>query len=644
MKAFAAVFERELIERRLIPVIALAFGLFALLLPLIPGVARPEIPVAEMRTGAAFSFALLLSLGLALLLGASVVAGEVAEKRIGFFFARPVSGWAVWAGKMAAVTLLVLGSALLVLLPTLLTGGLDSSGLAWWSGFRIDLGTMVGLLVILVVFLQLVAHAVGMILRSRSPWVVADLLAAAVLAALFAAGRERLLRVGLGGFTTWQGTSMEVDGGSVLFGLEALLFLLTLPVLFIAGAVQVTKGRTDLRRGHRLLSLALWGPLLAVMLFFDAGTRWLVSPDPEDLLGASFAASTPGGSWIAVAGPAAYRPGAMPSFLYDVRSGRFFRGGYGTLTSFWEEPALFSADGRRAVWTEYQGRPGQSPMALYRLDLDRPGAKPQRTLITVAGRQGNLALSPDGRMLARLQDGRILLEEVDSGRLLASVPFPNEVWDRRLVFAGPGRVRLYQRSGADWNALSIFELDIAGGGLRRTGSLPPLQAPIGFALSPDGGRMIARGRHVLGLFDARTGAHLADLGDGRQASASFLPDGRVVVSRRLPAAWLLRVLSPDGVRELSRFQLDGVRQLALTDPPRTNLLRAVVGRTLQPCGRCEIRVFDLASGTSWSEGTRDFAFLGPAWERAKRFQLEGKAGVIFFDRASLQPRAVLAAR
>jgi hypothetical protein len=644
MSAFAAVFERELIERRLIPVIALAFGLFALLLPFIPGLARPEISAAEIRSGAAVGFALLLSLGLALLLGASVVAAEVAEKRIGFFFARPVSGWSVWAGKMAAVTLLVLGSALLVLLPTLLMGGLSSSEVVWWTPVRADFGTLALTLVITVLFLQLAAHAASVILRSRSPWVVADLAAAVILAALFAAGRERLILVGLGGFTSRFGSTMEVEGGSVLFGLEILLFLITVPVLFIAGAVQVTKGRTDLRRGHRLLSFALWGPLLAVLLCFDLGARWLASPEPDDLLGASFAASAPGGSWIAIVGPAAYRPGAMPSFLYDVSSGRFLRGGFGTLMSIWDEPILFSADGRRVVWKEFQGRPGQSPQVLYTLDLGRAGARPRKTLITTEAMSEVMALSPDGRSLASLRQGRVIVEDLDSGRLLASVPFPNEVWDRRLAFVDRGHIRLYQRSGAEWNGLSVYELDLAQGELRRTGSLPPLQAPIGFALSPDGGRLIARSRHVLALFDARTGAHLADLGDGRRSSASFLPGGRVVVSQSLPAAWRLRVLSPDGAAELRRFDLPGVRYLALADSPGPGLLRAVTSRKLQPGGSSEVRVFNLDAGLTRSEGTRDFAALQPVWEQRRGVDLEGKAGVIFFDRLALRPRAVLAVR
>jgi hypothetical protein len=156
--------------------------------------------------------------------------------------------------------------------------------------------------------------------------------------------------------------------------------------------------------------------------------------------------------------------------------------------------------------------------------------------------------------------------------------------------------------------------------------------------------MIARGRHVLGLFDARTGAHLAELGDGRQASASFLPDGRVVVSHRQPTGWMLRVLSPDGAAELRRFVLPGVRYLALADPPGPGFLRAVMTKTPQPGGPSEVQVFDLATGTVRSQGIRDFAALQPGFEERHPVALEGKAGVVFYDRLALRPRAVLAAK
>lgn len=649
MKGFAAVFGRELAERRLIPLVALAFGVVAVLLPLVPGLDRLGVPTADLRVGAAANFALLLSGGLALLLGGSAVAGDLSERRIGFYFSRPITGWSIWAGKMAAVSVLAFGAALLVLLPTILAGGMDLGGLWPVGGVGTDLFTLLASFCALVLFLQLAAHAVSVILRSRSPWIVLDVAALGAFAALMAMAVQRLTFEGLGA-RPW-----SAGGGTLLLGFEVLMFLLSIGILFAAGAVQVIQGRTDIRRGHRFLSATLWGLLLALALSFDLTSRWAVAAGPDDLVDAPFATAAAEGSWIAMAGQAAHRPSFTPGFLYDVASGRSVRTRFGLLIKAWELPVRFSADGRRVVWLEYRDRPFASPVALYSLDLGRPQASPRRTLLPVESvtLPDGFDLSPDGRRVATLQNNRLLVIDRASGRNLLSIPCPGESWGSRLFFTGPDRIRVYRfdSSGSiylgpgreEGGGLNILELDPVAKRLVKTGFLPAGSPASGWTLSPDFRRVIVRSRHGLELRDARTGQLLAGLGRARGGAATFLGDGGVGVMQSVAGGWELRFLSPDGRFELRRFRLGGARMVAPVDSPAPGLLRTVISRAADPGQPWEVRVFDPASGVSSSEGMRRLASLGSSFEpEAKPIRFKDTAGVVFYDPSKGQPRAVLA--
>src|SRR6185436_4892397 len=110
-------------------------------------------------------------------------------------------------------------------------------------------------------------------------------------------------------------------------------------------------------------------------------------------------------------------------FLLDVSSGRSFRirGAFG----IWGGLA-FSRDGRRVVWLEPGGR-RVFLLTLFRLDLDRPGARPVQVPISFSdGSPGALALSGDGRRLAAIHKDRILVSDLGTGRLLVSHPMPGE--------------------------------------------------------------------------------------------------------------------------------------------------------------------------------------------------------------------------
>ena len=105
-----AVLCREIAERRLLLLAAALVGLVPLAVPFLPGVAAPD--PGEIRTGTALALCLVVTAVLALTLGATVIAGDLSERRLGFYFSRPLAGWAIWAlflSDHSAVRLMGLG-------------------------------------------------------------------------------------------------------------------------------------------------------------------------------------------------------------------------------------------------------------------------------------------------------------------------------------------------------------------------------------------------------------------------------------------------------------------------------------------------------------------------------------------------------
>jgi hypothetical protein len=636
MRGFIAVFGREVSEWwKSLAIASLALGVVAAGLPMV--VVRSGLSVSDVRSAAALLLALLLSLALALILGGSVISSDLAEKRLGFYFSRPLPGWALWTGKMTAAAALAAGAGFLVLLPSLLLG--DGPGLGGdlssaspmrmsWLAWTVLLGT--GLLYVL-----LAAHALSVILRSRSPWIGLDIAALGCIVALFGVARERLILAGVG-------------VGSPVLLTDVGLFLLIGPILFAAGAVQVLKGRTDIRRAHRFLSGTLWGLLLALMILFEVSSRWIVNAAPGDLVAAYHVTAPPEGSWIAVTGPAKGRPGYMPAFLYDASSGRFERARFG-VTYNWG-PALavaFSGDGRRAVWLEFLDRPFRSPLVVWYQDLDPPGAEPVRTNILFDRLlyPQTLAISPDGARLATLHKQRILVTEVETGRLLVSVPQPEDLPFSRLSFVGSDRVRLYASTSIqDRNAVAseirVFELDVPAATLEETGRVAGLPGYRGWSLSPAGDRAILRSRKDLRLHDARTGELLAELEGGERCFASFLRDSRVAVVRSTPEGMELHILAPDGRSELQRFRFPGSRRLAIADQPAEDRLRIVTAGTLDHPRDWEVRLLDLSTGQVRSVAQRTLTLLSSQMGETA-FDFEDGGGVVWFDWMAGQERAIL---
>jgi hypothetical protein len=662
MKGFLTVVEREVYERRLLGVVALVLGLAAVVLPALPGFRPGGVSVEDLRNSMALGFALLLTFLMAVFLGGSIISSDLAERRLGFYFARPLSGRVIWGGKIASALVLMFGAGLLVLAPAALVGGgFNLEGL-WVEGLTNLSGPAVlQLTPVFLLFLFLAAHATSVIVRARSAWILLDILALGFVVGAIEVSTRRLTHAGVVPIRfLWNRSSRSgfIEEIGVPLWIALAVGVATLLALTLAGALQVARGRTDLRRGHRVLSSTLWGILLVTSFLIAGFASWVLAAGPEDLTGVEALIASPSGHWLALQGPAAGRPGYRPGFFYDLDSGRSVRARFsGRVDSIYSPVELalrFSADGKRAVWLEYDGAPYESPLVLHWMALDRPGARPVRSTITFPFQPYSLALSPDGRRIAayaadrRDLGGRLIVQETESGHLLASVRYEQAGAWPLLVFTRSSRLRVFERSfygrpgfseEEKEKPLDIFEVDLAAASPRAepTGRLPFVHGFPGWTLDPAADRLLLRGKEGVWLCDARTGEVLAQVAASR-SFGYFLADGRIAtLDRPRSGSPALRILSPDGRSELRRFDFPGALAVVPGDQPSPGSLRVVVS-SRSPRPRWDLRLLDLESGASRSLGPR--RLIVPQ-DRRPGIGLEKADGVLWFDPVSLQERALL---
>ncbi len=576
MKAMLALMRQEIVERRLFAAAGLLLGLLPLGMPLLPNVSRQ--PAADLRGGSALILAALLSGLLALTLGATVVGRDLGERRLGFFFARPLPGWAVWGGKMAAALVLTWGAGLLVLLPVVLLGDLGEAEL--WG--QIGIGAAAVLVAVPL------AHAGGVLLRARSAWLLLDLIGVAVFVAMAFAALTALRQAGA--LTAFQAAA---------WGLAAVTFV----ALIAAGLVQVARGRTDLRRGHRALSLALWGGLLAAVLVLSGAARWVIAAPLSSLQTIELTAASPTGPWITVSGPAAHRGGYRPAFLLDLEGGGTRRLAIPTHLGIWWARPEYSADGRRIAWVERGAAGYQARVA----DLGTSEVTVRRT-VPLGGNWELFQLSPAGDLLAILSERRLVVEDAVSGRLLASAPVQSRGPRAALRFLAPGRVRV---AAVSWTAegmqVTVQDLGIAGSRVTPVWQLPGLDvSPVDLAFSPDGALLQMRQERTLRLWDVAAGKELAVVPASGFSPAAFLPDGRWAAVTPAPNRLLLFSRRGESLREIP---LPGAIVFGALVAPE---LLAVSRPTSGPTGSYEALLLDLQTGSVRSLGTGPWPAAGPA--------------------------------
>jgi hypothetical protein len=511
----------EIVHHRFSLVAAAAASLLPLILPLLFRVGHDDR--VELRSLMAIAIAFLLSTILSLLLGSSFIARDLAENRFSFYLARPVSGAAIWFGRLTGIYVLAVTGQLIVLGPVVLISPVSLE--------KIDDPVLLTFFFAGPLAVTLLAHATSIMVRARSPWIAVDLVALAVISAIVWSVMRPLLVFG-------------APVAALVFAF--IVAAMALLALLVAGAVQVTMGRTDLWRCHRALSVTLWSLLLAGSLATVAYGRWLRAAEPTDLTGIGDVLPTPAGDWLAVSGPLGGRFDYQPDFLYNTKDGAFVRLGLRSMVQV-------SFDGTKALVLLPEGLETEQgrELRLVRYDLEASPPRRQASLLTVAEESiDHWASSPDGGRIGLVQQGLLTVYDLDEERTLISKHLGGE--HHYLWFLDRDLARAYLQHD---QGLRIFEIDLTARVVTETGGVSSFVS--WFRFDASGEQMLAfipvssdsSPVFRLSLHSAVTGAVANSVAPQLlqdAIDACFLADGRIVVAASSGNVVSLRILSPNG--------------------------------------------------------------------------------------------------
>jgi len=529
-----AIARREVEERTFVFVAAIAMAIVPFVAFLAPHTSLEDRTGVVVTIG--FFIAVAFTWALGLILGTTLVGRELVEKRLSFYFSRPVSGAAIWFGKLIGATvLLVLCFAITSAVPLGLGGSI-------WRTMSVVSRSFTAAAILAAGFtLMLLAHVGSTWIRSRSAILGLDFAAIVIfLIALFASIMPLAFVNGAGAAKT-------------LLALTAFSLVVAIPA---AGAWQLERGRVDARRSHRELSRFLW-TVMAIVLAAVAGfALWAMAASPRDLRGAPFAYQS--GNVVSVDGAAR---NTNPVFLVDLSTGAFTRGG-GPLHAGDGDVAAYVAPSRtfsnafallsRSVrpmrdMTITAVRFGETPIALANLAL--------------TGDVEGLGVSAEGSRLGYVVDDVLVIYETRSHKSIAAkLPVDGGVRNVQMQFLG-NVVRVFSPSltSGGW-MLNVDDLDLVSRKWRRVMAPVALSAPY---------RYVKAGTHVL---SSSNGVAISDLGAGetrqlanvRNGSVWVMRDGRVAFCPWLRKDAVLQVMRGGAIEREIHFPAgtEGVRVAA----------------------------------------------------------------------------------
>ena len=517
MGGVMAIMWRELTARRDLLWLAVAVVAGAFLLPYLPGIEGPTR--TELWETASMFCALAVGYLLAVGLGATTFGADLSEGRLGFFFARPVNGASIWVGRITAVVTLVLVSELISLIPVAFIRPVDIQLLTrfgWW---------ILVPFVVAPVVLVLLAHAVSMMARARTAWLLLDVIgfmAAAVV--VWAVLRPLVL---------W-GNHIAVWAIGLAFAAAAIA------ALALAGAAGVVFGRTDLRRVHGALSLALWISLAAFWAGVASYGHWLNDFGPRDLGEAWLEKVDPTGTWAVVGGTAPSRLDIGRRFIVSMKDRRYVTLLHPLTRRSWNQRRpMFSDSGEVAAWFVDERK--DRPQDLWWVDLTAGDTKPVQTTIT-SPQVWDFDLSSDGsRILIATREGLVSVYDLVDESLVSMARLPEGLEESDCSFVDETTIRCQLDryfSNNEEEKWRVAEIDIDTGEVSVTGEIE-LSKKDSWPRVTDTRSSLrilsdCPGENCrLRLHDPRTGALQEERPLPKWATnAYFLKDGRLFASQR----------------------------------------------------------------------------------------------------------------
>jgi hypothetical protein len=535
----AAIFRREFTARWGLLWAALYIAVLIVVVPLWPFISHFERADVRdlMSVGSALGAGLALSIGL----GATFFGRDLSEGRLGFYFERPVRSVAVWLGRFLAVLSLVVLFEGLILIPAWLSSSWGVSiltFLGWPDGLGIAGWTAI--FVAGPAFLLLLAHAVGVMARAKTAWLVLDLLG--------------FMSTGV---VAWLCVRPFVEGhfDDALLVVGLALAASALAALLAAFAVGVHLGRCDLARAHRALSITLWGVVAVTFGAVAAYSAWLSNFGPSELGEFRVTEVAANGPWIEVEGTSPGHLDVERSFLFSTTDSRW-------MPVPPRSYARFSENGQRALLIK-ERREGKPGFVSY-VDLNGSELEPVDTTIVVDNDADDY-LSPSGRYLAIREESVLSVYELDEERLMTAIRLPEDLREDWLQYVGDSVIRLSDQSGepGDWT-ISIHEVDIGTGAIKQTGLLTVELEYFSRSFSQDSKYAFIKSyrypdsSEIGHIVDVRTGEVIRPI----EGFWRFLSDGRVLrVIRDGDDAESIVVEEPTGEGTVVKYDLPNIRDL-----------------------------------------------------------------------------------
>ncbi len=502
-----AIARREIEERAFIFVEAIAIALISPVILAIPYGSFSDRKSAVVMLGFVLSIA--FTWALALILGATLVGRELSERRLSFFFTRPVSGAAVWFGKLlAAVVLLAVSFAIVHAIPL-------GMGISEWRTFSTlsRQAAAVSILAIAVV-LMLLSHVLSTWIRSRSPILGLDFVALLLTIGLLIATAEPLaLAFALG----------------PAFNVTAVFIAALLIATIGGGAWQLSRGRIDAGRNHRELSAFVWSIVGVAVLSAFGYSRWVLAATPKDLTDVGGAQR---GNIVRLHGRAR---GFYPEFLMNAATGAFVRAGWSHFESGDVVAVLAPSETLQNAKRAFSG--GFQRPSDWMLTVTRLAKTPERiAVLPLSGRVDAGGVSADGSRVAVAAEQILTVYDTRSGHALGSAKVG---WlsssGAQIQLVTPDVVRLFlPNEGA--HTLMVQDFDVRT--RRWTAVAGPIALKNAFLYRVVGDKLLTRGNGQLELRDLRNPNAVQAFAAGHDNGVWVMRDGRQAIYHYGHAAYI----------------------------------------------------------------------------------------------------------